>query len=196
MRGMARRRERTPSPEPWLVPPPKPPTLELPPLDVREQAEPAHMPDQEIEVPDLETENRTGMPVRENTAIENARTPLIQPTLHPTPNRTAETEGRPRRETRRPIKYADYECYTLQSITGQSKGREKTGATIGQLAANKQTKDENSRKLFHFQPAINSKQEYPDQMHQQETAPFCINARQSAHVLKNISTTAISALIE
>ena len=40
MRGMARRRKRTPSPEPWLV---SPPVLELQPPDTREQADPALM---------------------------------------------------------------------------------------------------------------------------------------------------------
>ena len=43
--------------------------------------------------------------------LENG--PEIATTLHNQP-RPSEDEGRPRREVRKPIRYQDYECYTLQ----------------------------------------------------------------------------------
>ena len=37
------------------------------------------------------------------------------------PPRPSEETGRPRREVRRPVKYQDYECYTLQPVQGDRK---------------------------------------------------------------------------
>ena len=56
---------------------------------------------------------------RETAALEDTMTSLERATPHLTLTIIAETEGRLRRETRRPIKYADYECYTLQSVADQ-----------------------------------------------------------------------------
>ena len=133
--------------------------MELPAPGTNEQAGPAPVAGQGERIPDLETRDETRTPNQETIVTENTHRPVEQPTPHPTPNRTAETEGRPRRETRRPVKYADYECYTLQSGTDQSESRRKSSDNIGEIVTNElAAKEENSRKLIHYAPVINSEQ--------------------------------------
>ena len=72
MRGMTRRRERTPSPEPWLIPPANPPAIELPiPPSSREQADKAFMSYQREEIwdPEVLTEGMTP-PLRLSSILE------------------------------------------------------------------------------------------------------------------------------
>ena len=177
MRGMAKRRERTPSPEPWLIPPPKPPAVEPLPLNPGEQADPAPLPGLEEEIRDLRETGGTATPTR---TIPVARSPLTAPEQtphHHTPTPVVEIEGRPKRESRKPIKYADYECYALQSATNQLKSKEEKCAAIGETSANQKiVEKENSRELFHYTQALDE-----EQNHQPEIAPFCMNHKQRAH---------------
>ena len=45
-------------------------------------------------------------------------------------------------------------------------------------------KEENSRKLIHYTPVINSEQGFQEQAHRQETPPFYVSHSQPTHVLQ------------
>ena len=113
MRGAIKRRERTPSPEPWMLPPVHPPRLELPTQQPREQPDPA--PVLAREKREVETEARGGVDTTREGNHEERSTGPPDPARTPsTPVTVSEKADRPRKETRRPARYDDFECYTLQ----------------------------------------------------------------------------------
>ena len=102
------------------------------------------------------------MPSRRAAVAEYTFTSIERATPNPTPTVVPETEGRPRRETRRPIKYADYKCYTLQSTSDQPEGREERSIAIGGSVTNHKIEEkQNSRELVHSTQVLNV-----EQMHQ------------------------------
>ena len=129
MRGATRRRERTPSPEPWLFPPiPPPEPRSNQPAERAPQADPAPagpaLADPALAESSREAEKTTRPTEIEHRVPEGSgdRNPTRQsptvPASDSTPaRRTPEGEGRPRRETRRPIRLQDYECYALSPAT-------------------------------------------------------------------------------
>ena len=141
-------------------------------------------------------------PADRDATTSTTATPLERATHHPTPTPTPEVEGRPRRETRKPLRYADYECYTLQPAIDQSEGRKTTSTRIRKPITNKKIRKtngqpegmtetstvigdsttlqkikgiRNSRELVHC--TLRRKQR-----HQQETVPFCSETNQHAQV--------------
>ena len=115
MRGATRRRERRPSPEPWMLPLVHPPFLKLPTQQPREQTSPDLVQAREEREVETEiTEGGVDTTVEErkhgerSTGLpESARTPSTTATV-------SEKADWPRRETRRPTRYDAFECYTLQ----------------------------------------------------------------------------------
>ena len=150
-----------------------------------------------------ETTTTTAMrPAGGDVNTHTTETPSERAMHHPAPTPIPEVEGRPRRETRKPLRYADYECYTLQSASDQSRNRETPSTRIGELITNQKIKKvngqpegmtetstviggsttnqkikriRNSKELVHYTVRR-------EQRHQQETAPFCSEAKQRAQV--------------
>ena len=90
-----------------------PPLLELPTQQPREQSDPA--PVQARKEREVETEAREGVDTTREGNHEERSTGPPDPARTPsTPVTVSEKADRPRKETRRPARYDDFECYTLQ----------------------------------------------------------------------------------
>ena len=117
IRGAIKRRERTPSLEPWMLPPPvHPPVLEPPTQQQdRQQADPGPVQVREREVTRTEaTEREFTDTTAEGNQEERPPEPREPTGAQSTPSGTSEKVDQPRREIRRPARYDDFEGYALQ----------------------------------------------------------------------------------
>ena len=91
---------------------------ELPLPGIERQADPAPCPAQRVDITSQTTE-REVVPLRPGiTPTDQTESRPAAATTPHNPPRPSEEAGGPRREVRRPVKYQDYECYTLQPVQG------------------------------------------------------------------------------
>ena len=107
---------------PWLLPPLSQPAGELPIPGIERQANPAPCQAQREEITGQIAEREVVLLGPEITPTDQTdNTPETATTPH-NPPRPSEEVGRLRREVRRPVRYQDYECYTLQPVQGDMEG--------------------------------------------------------------------------